>query len=418
MKLLFVTYISQKYAKQINLNYTFYIAKRITLQSKRKFSKLIVRIAIAGIALGVMVMLLSVGVIRGFKETIKDKLTGFSGDLQVSNFQYSQNSNDYLIRNSDFENALKKNNQIQQVLQVANKVTIMQHNNRIEPLMIKGVNNMNDYQFMIENIVKGRRANADNEILISKYIADKHSIDTADRILFYFTDQPVKLRKYKVVGVYESSIDQIDQNIVLANIDLVKSVNDWTNNQIAYYQIHLKDRTKLNEELLVQLDQYIPLDQKVFTNQEIYSELYDWINLLDVNSQVIIILMLIVAGINMISAILILILERVAFIGVLKTMGASNAFVKRVFYYNASYLIFIGLLIGNSLTLITYYLQKKFHLIELDPSSYYMKYVEIHFKPLDFVLMNTGVFISTLFFVWLGTLLITKINPLKAIRFN
>ncbi|MFN5704837.1 MAG: ABC transporter permease, partial [bacterium] len=310
------------------------------------------------------------------------------------------------------------NNQIQQVLQVANKVTIMQHNNRIEPLMIKGVNNMNDYQFMIENIVKGRRANADNEILISKYIADKHSIDTADRILFYFTDQPVKLRKYKVVGVYESSIDEIDQNIVLANIDLVKSVNDWTNNQIAYYQIHLKDRTKLNEELLVQLDQYIPLDQKVFTNQEIYSELYDWINLLDVNSQVIIILMLIVAGINMISAILILILERVAFIGVLKTMGASNAFVKRVFYYNASYLIFIGLLIGNSLTLITYYLQKKFHLIELDPSSYYMKYVEIHFKPLDFVLMNTGVFISTLFFVWLGTLLITKINPLKAIRFN
>ena len=102
MKLLFVTYISQKYAKQINLNYTFYIAKRITLQSKRKFSKLIVRIAIAGIALGVMVMLLSVGIIRGFKETIKDKLTGFSGDLQVSNFQYSQNSNDYLIRNSDF----------------------------------------------------------------------------------------------------------------------------------------------------------------------------------------------------------------------------------------------------------------------------------------------------------------------------
>lgn len=418
MKLLFVTYISQKYAKQFKLNYTFYIAKRITIQSKRKFSKLIVRIAIGGIALGVMVMLLSVGIIRGFKETIKDKLTGFSGDLQVSNFQYSQNSNDFLIRNADFEKALKANNDIQLVLQVANKVSIMQHHNRIEPLMIKGVNNMNDYRFMVDNIVKGRRAQANDEILISKYIAEKHSIDTGNRILFYFTDQPVKLRKYRVVGLYESSIDQIDQNIVLANIDLVKSVNDWTNNQIAYYQIHLKDRKKLNDELLINIEQSIPLEQKVFTNQEIYSELYDWINLLDVNSQVIIILMLIVAGINMISAILILILERVSFIGVLKTMGASNTFIKRVFFYNASYLIFIGLLIGNALTLFTYYLQKNYRLIELDPSSYYMKYVEIHFKPLDFVLMNTGVFISTLFFVWLGTLLITKINPLKAIRFS
>lgn len=418
MKLLFVTYISQKYAKQFKLNYTFYIAKRITIQSKRKFSKLIVRIAIGGIALGVMVMLLSVGIIRGFKETIKDKLTGFSGDLQVSNFQYSQNSNDYLIRDADFEKALKANNDIQNVLQVANKVTIMQHHNRIEPLMIKGVSNINDYHFMVENIVKGRRPNDQNEILISKFIAEKHSIDTGNRILFYFTDQPVKLRKYRVVGLYESSIDQIDQNIVLANIDLVKSVNDWTNNQIAYYQIHLKDRKKLNDELLINIEQSIPLEQKVFTNQEIYSELYDWINLLDVNSQVIIILMLIVAGINMISAILILILERVSFIGVLKTMGASNTFIKRVFYYNATYLIFIGLLIGNSLTLIIYYLQKNYRLIELDPSSYYMKYVEIHFKPLDFVLMNTGVFISTLFFVWLGTLLITKINPLKAIRFS
>lgn len=376
------------------------------------------RIAIGGIALGVMVMLLSVGIIRGFKETIKDKLTGFSGDLQVSNFQYSQNSNDYLIRNADFEKALKTNNDIQHVLQVANKVTIMQHNNRIEPLMIKGVSNMNDYLFIIENIIKGRRPNDQNEILISKYISDKHTIDTGARILFYFTDQPVKLRKYKVVGVYESAIDQIDQNIVLANIELVKSVNDWTNNQIAYYQIHLKDRKKLNEELLVKIEQLLPLEQKVFTNQEIYSELYDWINLLDVNSQVIIILMLIVAGINMISAILILILERVSFIGLLKTMGASNSFIKKVFYYNASYLIVIGLAIGNILTLVAYYLQKNYHLVELDPSSYYMKYVEIHFKPLDFVLMNTGVFISTLFFVWLGTLLITKINPLKAIRFN
>lgn len=376
------------------------------------------RIAIAGIALGVMVMLLSVGIIRGFKETIKEKLSGFSGDIQISNFNYSQNSNDYLIRNADFEKALRANNHINKVLQVANKVTIMQHNNRIEPLLIKGVSNINDYQFMINNIVKGRRPSNQNEILISNYIAEKHNIDTGHKILFYFTDQPVKLRKYQVVGVYESAIDQIDQNIVLANIDLLKSVNDWTNNQIAYYQIHFKDRESINEEMLVNIEQQLPLEQKVFTNQEIYSELYDWINLLDVNSQVIIILMLIVAGINMISAILILILERVAFIGLFKTMGASNAFIKRVFYYNAAYLIFIGLSIGNLFTLVAYYLQKNFHLVKLDASSYYMKYVEIHFKPLDFVLMNTGVFISTLFFVWLGTLLITKINPLKAIRFN
>lgn len=411
-------YISQKYTKQIKLNYTFHIAQKMSFQSKRKFSKLIVRIAIGGIALGLTVMLLSIGIIRGFKETIKDKLTSFSGDLQVSNFQYASNSNDYLIRDAAFEKSLKSNQQIQSVLQVANKVTVMQHKNRIEPLLIKGVSDMNNYQFVLESIVKGRRANANNEIIVSKYIADKHAIDTGERILFYFTDQVVKLRKYKVVGIYESSIDQIDHSIVLANIDLVKSVNDWASNQIAYYQINLKNNATLNEDLIISLNERLPLDQKVFTNEELYSDLYDWVNLLDVNSQVIIILMLIVAGINMISAILILILERVAFIGILKTLGASNAGIKKIFFYNAGYLIAGGLIIGNAMTLAIYFIQDKYKLITLDPSSYYMKYVEIHFKASDFVLMNIGIFISTFIFVWIGALLITSIKPIKAIRFS
>lgn len=390
----------------------------MSFQSKRKFSKLIVRIAIGGIALGLTVMLLSIGIIRGFKETIKEKLTHFSGDLQVSKFQYATNSNDYLIRNAAFEQSLKSNQQIKSVLQVINKVTVMQHNNRIEPLLIKGVSDLNSYQFMLESIVKGRRANADNEILISKYIADKHAIDTGERILFFFTDQQVKLRKYKVVGIYESSIDQIDQSIVLANIDLLRSVNDWTNNQIAYYQIHLKENAIVNEDFVIALNEQLPLDQKVFTNEELYTDLYDWVNLLDVNSQVIIILMLIVAGINMISAILILILERVAFIGILKTMGASNNAIKKIFFYNAGYLIAGGLIIGNVITLALYFIQDRYKLIKLDPSSYYMKYVEIHFKASDFVLMNIGIFISTFIFVWLGALLITSIKPIKAIRFS
>lgn len=411
-------YISQKYTKQFKLNYTFHIAKKMSFQSKRKFSKLIVRIAIGGIALGLTVMLLSIGIIRGFKETIKEKLTHFSGDLQVSKFQYATNSNDYLIRNAAFEQSLKSNQQIKSVLQVINKVTVMQHNNRIEPLLIKGVSDLNSYQFMLESIVKGRRANADNEILISKYIADKHAIDTGERILFFFTDQQVKLRKYKVVGIYESSIDQIDQSIVLANIDLLRSVNDWTNNQIAYYQIHLKENAIVNEDFVIALNEQLPLDQKVFTNEELYTDLYDWVNLLDVNSQVIIILMLIVAGINMISAILILILERVAFIGILKTMGASNNAIKKIFFYNAGYLIAGGLIIGNVITLALYFIQDSYKLIKLDPSSYYMKYVEIHFKASDFVLMNIGIFISTFIFVWLGALLITSIKPIKAIRFS
>lgn len=411
-------YISQKYTKQIKLNYTFHIAQKMSFQSKRKFSKLIVRIAIGGIALGLTVMLLSIGIIRGFKETIKEKLTTFSGDLQVSNFSYASNSNDYLIRNADFEQSLKSNQNIKSVLQVANKVTVMQHNNRIEPLQIKGISDMNNYQFVLESIVKGRRANANNEIIVSKYIADKHAIDTGERILFYFTDQVVKLRKYKVVGIYESSIDQIDHSIVLANIDLVKSVNDWASNQIAYYQINLKNNATLNEDLIISLNERLPLDQKVFTNEELYSDLYDWVNLLDVNSQVIIILMLIVAGINMISAILILILERVAFIGILKTLGASNAGIKKIFFYNAGYLIAGGLIIGNAMTLAIYFIQDKYKLITLDPSSYYMKYVEIHFKASDFVLMNIGIFISTFIFVWIGALLITSIKPIKAIRFS
>ncbi len=402
------------------MNYTFKIAKRITFESKRKFSKLIVRIAIVGIALGIMIMLLSIGIIRGFKQSIEHKLVSYSGDFQISGFQNDASANSYIQQQAAFEFDAKKDPNVDVVIAVANKICILQHKNRIEPLMIKGLSDMNSYDFAVENMIKGRRVRTDQEIVISNYLAAKHSIDTGERLLFYFTDQLIKTRKYTVVGIYESSIDNIDKHIVLSNLGLVRSVNDWSQNQLAYYQIHFKSNTSAleKEKSLERFDALLPLDLKMQSNEELYLDIYEWISLLDVNAQVIIILMLIVSGINMISAILVLILERISFIGILKTMGSSNRQIRRIFYWNASYLMLLGLSFGNFLALIIYFIQDRYKLIELDPESYYMKYVSIHLELKDFILLNLGTIIITLGFVLIASLLINKIKPLRAIRFN
>lgn len=380
---------------------------------------MIVRIAITGIALGIMVMLLSIGIIKGFKEGIKNKLISFSGDYQISSFDNSSSTNAYIYKNPDLEKFIKSDPQNIQYHEVANKISILQHKNRIEPLQIKGLSNVNNYRFLVQSIIKGRRINEQNEILISQYIAQKHSIDTGARLLFYFTDRQVKLRKLKVVGIYETTVEEIDKSIVIADIQLLRSVNDWSNNQLAYYQVYLNEHDEFaRNEMLARIDNFLPLDQKIESNEEIYPDIYEWINLLDVNAEVIIILMLIVSGINMLSAILVLILERVSFIGVLKTMGSSNTQIRRIFYYNAAYLMFWGLLIGNVTAVILSYLQNRFKIIELDPNSYYIKYVSIDWTVKDFILLNLGSILCTFVFVWIASFLINRIKPLKAIRFN
>ncbi len=400
------------------MNYTYYIAKRITLQSKRTFSKLIVKIAIGGISLGILVMLMSIGIIRGFKSTIKDKLNGFSGEVQVNAYQPNSFEKNYFIRRDQaIESRIQSTKGVSHYFTYATKVALLKSGTHVEPVVLKGVSDINNYQFLIENITSGKRIQEANEIIISKIIADKYSIGLDQSLLFYFADQQIKIRKLKVVGIYETGIEELDRNTVISDLNLIRSVNDWSDNQTGAYQISLQPNV-IVDDVVDQLNSFLPIDQKAISNNELYPSLYDWIELLNVNAKVIIILMLLVAGINMISALLILILERTAFIGILKTLGSPNAHIRKIFAYNATYLIGIGLIIGNVLTLVLAQIQINTHLFKLDQRSYFMSYVPIDMNVMDFVLINTGTYIVCMLFVFIASLLITRISPLKAIRFN
>ncbi len=400
------------------MNYTYYISKRITLQSKRSFSKLIVKIAIAGISLGILVMLMSIGIIRGFKSTIKEKLNGFSGEIQVN--AYVPNTfekNSFIRRDTKIEHNIKAIGGVNSMFSYATKVALLKIGNRVEPTVLKGVSDINAYHFLIKSIIDGKRFTSKEEIIISKNIAEKFNIKLNQSVLFYFADQQIKIRKLKVVGIYETGIDELDRSTIIADLNIIRSVNDWTDNQTGAYQLNINQDVVL-ENVIDEINDILPIDQKAISNRELYPSLYDWIELLNVNAKVIIILMLLVAGINMVSALLILILERTSFIGVLKTLGSSNTQIRKIFAYNATYLIGIGLIIGNVLTIILSQIQIHTHIIKLDQRSYFMSYVPIEMNVSDFVLINIGTYFVCMLFVYLASFLILRISPLKAIRFS
>lgn len=376
------------------------------------------KIAIAGISTGILVMLMSIGIIRGFKSTIKEKLNGFSGEIQVNAYQPNSFEKNYFIRrDAGLEQKIKSLKGIENFISYGTKVALFKVGNRVEPIVLKGVSDINSYPFLIQSIIEGKRISEKNDVIISKLIADKFNVKLNQTALFYFADQQIKIRKLKIVGIYETGVDELDRTTLIADLNLIRSVNDWSENQTGAYQIKVKDR--YNVDLLVdQLNEILPLDQKAISNRELYPSLYDWIELLNVNAKVIIILMLLVAGINMVSALLILILERTAFIGILKTLGSANSQIRRIFAYNATYLIGIGLLIGNVLTILLSQIQIHTHIFKLDQRSYFMSYVPIDIDVLDFVYINIGTYLVCMIFVFVASLLITRITPLKAIRFS
>lgn len=401
------------------MNISFYLAKRMTLKSSRSFSKLIVRIAIAGISLGIVVMILSIGVIRGFKSTIKNKLSGFSGDIQISMYGLDPLASNYrMLREPRLEKSLQQNPNVANYIECANKVGLLQIAERTEPVMFKGVSDLNRYPFMLESIVEGKRFTEDyNECIISRSLANRMGIKVGEKIDFFFSDQSLKIRRLKVQGIYETGIDEIDRALVIVPLQLIKRLNNWPDNQTGFYQIDLVPNA--NEAMVLDdLNAKLAIDQKAQSNAELYPDYYDWIGLLDVNAQVIIILMLLVAGINMVSAILIMILERSTFVGIIKAIGGTNQLLRKVFLLNVLYLITIGLIIGNALTLLLAFLQVKFQLIKLDPASYYMNVVPISLQPMDFVWINLGCIITCLFFTLLGSFLINRVSALRAIRFT
>lgn len=403
--------------------FEFFIASRFTFQAKKRFSKLIVNIAIIGIALGVAVMICSVAIMAGFKGTIRDKVRGFGGDLQISR----------LNENGSYENApfhwdqvLKTKTAaisgVSSMTPTASIAGILSLNGEIEGVLLKGLSPDYNRSFFQDKLVSGKGLDFKSDtlsldILVPRVIASRLKLKTGDHVIMYFIQNPVRIRKLHVVGIFDLGMDELDKTFILGDIRLVRKLKNWNSDLCAGVQIDLTDFNQL-DKTQKQLNRVMPVSLKVYSIRQLYAQLFDWLSLTDVNVQVILVLMLLVAGINMISALLIMILERTATIGILKALGSSDLAIRKIFLGVAIYLIGLGMLIGNLIGLGFCFLQSSYKLISLNAETYYMAYVPIRISWLSVFEINAGTLVVCVLMLLLPSYLITRINPIKAIRFK
>ena len=406
------------------MNFAWFVANRITFKSKRTFSKLIVRIAILGIMLGLGVMILTLTIVRGFKNEIREKVRGFSGDMiVVKNDLNGSSENSPFTEDPAFVKKALANPLITRIMPFATKPGIIKAKTEIEGIVLKGVDENYDWSFFKKNMVSGTIPNfkdtveGQKQLLISQYIADRLKLRVGDKVWIYFVQEPLRVRPFVITGIFSFGIDEVDKIYVVGDLSIIKRLNNWNPDETGGYELKISDFDHLNEAGTA-IDDILPTRLKAYTVMDNYQSLFAWLDLLDGNTSVVLILMIIVAVINMISALMIMILERTSMIGLLKALGADNTLIQQVFFYNAFYLISLGMLLGNLFGIGIALIQDKTHIFKLDKASYYMSFVPIQFKWTDLILVNAGTFVICLLVMIGPTMLVNKITPVKAIRFK
>ena len=407
------------------MNVEYFIAKRLVSakEGNNRLSRPIIRIAILAIALSVAVMLISIGVVKGFKKDIADKVIGFGSHIQITAFS---DNNSYetkaISKNQDFYPSIENEKGINHIQYFATKAGIIKTVDEIHGVILKGVGSDFNRDFFKDNLVEGEvpiynDTLTSSRVIISKKIADLLGLETDEKLIMYFAQDPPRVRKFVVAGIYTTELEEFDNLYVFGDIRHIQNLNNWGIDSVGGFEITIHNFDNL-DALTQMVYEKIDYDLNAQTIKEINPQIFDWLKLQDINVNVIIILMLIVAGINIITALLILILERTKLIGILKAIGQNNWSVRKVFLYNASYLIGKGLFWGNLLGIGLCLLQKYFHLISLNPATYYMNTVPIHLTFSDILLLNFGAMLSCILMLIIPTYLITKITPIKAIRFE
>jgi lipoprotein-releasing system permease protein len=410
------------------LNYELFIAKRIIAGKKYKnsISSPIIKIAITAISLGIIIMLIAVATARGLQTKIRDKMAGFKGHVQIVN--YDNNNSDVsttpLAIEQDFYPKFKNITGIKNVQVYANKGGILRTNTDFEGIIFKGVSRDYDWSFFKEYLTSGKipdfKQRRTKGVLLSQTIINRLQLKLNDTISATFLKTAFsKLpsnRKYKIVGIYNSGFAQFDKSMMIGDIREVQKLNKWTKNQVGGFEVLLDDFDDI-EEKGAEIYKDISGMLNAKTILDMYPAVFDWIKLFDNNVWFIIGIMILIAGINMITALLVLILERVQMIGILKALGSSSASIRKIFLYNASYLIIKGLFWGNIIGLTLIGIQYFFQLITLDPETYYVATMPVYISINAIVVLNIGTLVLCFLMLIIPSYLITKIVPSKSIKF-
>ena len=413
----------RSYKLNLSLNFPFFLARRIVFKGHRTFSKLIVRVTIGALALAVIAIILSVAILRGFKDEVTAKQRGFFSDVIISknDLNDSYENSPISLSSGDLDRILRLSNVVD-VVPFATKAGVMNVDGEVEGVLLKGVDKNYDQSFLARTLVAGDTLNfvdrdSDTEILISKLLSDRLNLKVGDDFIMYFVQKPIRKRKMFVKGVFQTNSAELDKMYVIGSLDLIRRLNNLGEADAGAYEVRVENFDDI-QQTTAAVDEELPVTLKATNIIEQFPDVFNWLKMLDMNDDIIFVLMVIVAVINMISALLISILERTSMIGILKSLGMANRQIRKIFLYNSIYLIGCGLVLGNIITIGLYFFQTNTRFFKLDPSIYYIEYVPMSITWYDVVLLNLAIVFIALVTLYIPSMLISRISPIKTIQFK
>ena len=400
------------------------LAHRILREKGNRFAKPIIRLSVCGVALGVVIMLIAIGVTAGYKQVIEDKVVTMGQHIRISHYDHNYSYEQTPITLTDtLLGDLMSHPEVVSVQPFATKVGIIKTDDQVEGIVLKGVDKSFDGKQFSLNLLEGDTlhlgdTSADNHIILSKRLADKLQLKVGDKIRTYFVQDPPRQRSFTLSGIYETGLPEYDTKFALVDLRHVQKLNDWDSSQVSGVEVLTRDYHKM-DRVGVDLHHRIDINLKAETVKQIYPEIFDWIALFDTNVSVLLIITTCVCMITMMSIFFIIILEQTQLIGILKTLGMKTKHIVQTFLMVASRTLLQGLLIGNIIGLGFGWLQQKYHLIKLDPDTYYVNFVPIKFQLGEVLVLNAGVFIVCILVLVVPAWVISKkISPVSAVRFE
>ncbi|WP_109299931.1 FtsX-like permease family protein [Aquimarina sp. AU474] len=413
------------------MNFEYFIAKRLIKGKEHKSSILtpITKIAISAIAIGMIMMLITVATGIGLQRKIREKVAAFNGHVLISSFD-NNSSVESLIpitTNQDFYPEFEDVDGILHLQGVATKIGLIRTETDFDGVVVKGIGKDYNWDYFKEYIIEGRIPNFEDklneEILLSSHFANRLGLKIGDKAITYFlkknsssNSQPY-IRAFKIVGIYNSGFQEFDETYLFADIRHVQRMNKWKADEVGNFEVFIEDFDKINEKGQ-QIYENVPstLDSQTITLK--YATIFEWLKLFDLNIIGIIGIIILVAGINMITALLVLILEKTPMIGILKALGTTDWSIRKIFLYNAGYLILVGLFWGNLIGIGLLFIQQKYGVVGLNPETYYVSTAPVYIDIGYVVLLNVGTMILCMIMLLIPSYIVSKISPTKSIRFE
>lgn len=410
------------------MNFELYFAQKIAQNqnSKKAISTTIVKIAIAAVAISIVMMVISVAVGLGLKQKIQQNISSFSGHIIINKFNTNTNENSVnaISTKQNFYPKFKHQD-IKHIQAVAQKQGIARTEKAFDGIILKGVGKDFDWKNFNTFITKGRKINIDtntnNEVLISEYLANRLQVKLGENFnAFFLKNEPMQQpnrRNFRIVGIYKTNFPDFDHNFVVTDIAHIQKMNKWTKDSVGHFEVFVKDFDKMTPTTQ-SIYNNLPIKINAISIEEKYQSLFDWLKLFDVNILLIIVLMVLASSINMIVALLVYIMEKTPTIGILKAMGATNWSIRKIFLYHAMHIILKGLIIGNLLAFLIIFVQKYFNIIQLNPDNYFVETVPFYLDFWVILWINFGTIVIATLALIVPTYIISKITPVKAIKFD